>query len=143
MPRNGFKLKILYMKTKYLLWIGLGALFIGLFSFFDPLIDKVFPICPFHYFTGFDCPGCGSQRAVFALLHGDLTKAADHNLLLVVTLPFLTIHTICNAFSIVAKKDLRFQLIHHPAVPYVAFALMLMFWLLRNIPSPPFNYLAA
>ena len=31
--------------------------------------------CPFKYLTGIDCPGCGFQRAVIALLQGDLSKS--------------------------------------------------------------------
>jgi len=31
--------------------------------------------CPFKYLTGIDCPGCGFQRSVIALLQGDLDKS--------------------------------------------------------------------
>jgi hypothetical protein len=31
--------------------------------------------CPFKYLTGIDCPGCGFQRAVIALVQGDLRKS--------------------------------------------------------------------
>jgi hypothetical protein len=31
--------------------------------------------CPFKYITGIDCPGCGFQRSVLALLQGDLHKS--------------------------------------------------------------------
>ncbi|WP_368045670.1 DUF2752 domain-containing protein [Mucilaginibacter sp. BT774] len=31
--------------------------------------------CPFKYFTGIDCPGCGFQRSVIALIQGDLHKS--------------------------------------------------------------------
>jgi hypothetical protein len=31
--------------------------------------------CPFKYLTHFDCPGCGFQRAVIALLHGNLQES--------------------------------------------------------------------
>jgi hypothetical protein len=31
--------------------------------------------CPFKYVTGIDCPGCGFQRSVLALLQGDLHKS--------------------------------------------------------------------
>lgn len=35
------------------------------------LQDHLLP-CPFKYLTGIDCPGCGFQRALLALLRGDL-----------------------------------------------------------------------
>jgi hypothetical protein len=31
--------------------------------------------CPFKYLTGIDCPGCGFQRSVLALLQGDMHKS--------------------------------------------------------------------
>jgi hypothetical protein len=31
--------------------------------------------CPFKYVTGIDCPGCGFQRSVVALIQGDLHQS--------------------------------------------------------------------
>ena len=31
--------------------------------------------CPFKYLTGIDCPGCGFQRSVLALLKGDFMES--------------------------------------------------------------------
>ena len=33
------------------------------------------PRCPFKYLTGIDCPGCGFQRSVLALMHGNFHKS--------------------------------------------------------------------
>ena len=43
--------------------------------------------CPFHYFTGLDCPACGGQRMVLALLHGDIIEAFLFNPFLFVAIP--------------------------------------------------------
>ncbi|MFJ8050910.1 DUF2752 domain-containing protein [Streptomyces luteogriseus] len=53
----------------------------------DPTRPGRFPACPFRAATGFDCPGCGSLRALHELTQGHLTAAADYNLLLVAFLP--------------------------------------------------------
>nr|WP_067053120.1 DUF2752 domain-containing protein [Mucilaginibacter sp. L294] len=31
--------------------------------------------CPFKYITGIDCPGCGFQRSLLALLKGDVHQS--------------------------------------------------------------------
>ncbi len=45
--------------------------------------------CPVKLLTGFDCPGCGSTRALGALAHGDLLAAVDHHLLVPLALLFV------------------------------------------------------
>lgn len=43
---------------------------LGIILFFvDPEYSAFIPKCPFRWFTGFDCPACGSQRAIHQLLH--------------------------------------------------------------------------
>ena len=42
--------------------------------FFSWLQNHLIP-CPFKYLTGIDCPGCGFQRSILALLQGNLHKS--------------------------------------------------------------------
>src|SRR5215471_10447887 len=65
---------------------GIAASGVILFHF-DPEKAGFFPVCQFHQWTGLDCPGCGSQRALHALLHGQLITALHDNLLLILSLP--------------------------------------------------------
>jgi len=46
----------------------------GQLVFIQWLREHLLP-CPFKYFTGIDCPGCGFQRSVIALIQGDLHKS--------------------------------------------------------------------
>lgn len=57
----------------------------------DPARYSLYPVCYFHQFTGLDCPGCGSQRAIHQLLHGNLVLAFRYNPLLVLMLPLLAV----------------------------------------------------
>lgn len=47
--------------------------------------------CPVHALTGLDCPGCGSTRALGALVRLDPVAAFDHNLLAPIALVVLTV----------------------------------------------------
>ena len=70
--------------------IGACVVLLAVYGLFDPA-RRFFPRCPFHMLTGLDCPGCGSQRAVHSLLHGDVSTAFGYNQLLVVMLPYLAV----------------------------------------------------
>ena len=73
-----------------LLLIALVALAIVYYRV-SPTSSVFFPKCAFLMLTGLKCPGCGSQRAVHALLHADLASAFAHNALLVLSLPYLAL----------------------------------------------------
>ena len=78
--------------SRSLLWLLLAALLVaGVYFVFDPSEGGLFPRCPFLMLTGWQCPGCGSQRAVHALLTGNLATAWHYNALLVVALPFIAL----------------------------------------------------
>lgn len=71
-----------------LLWILAIATLAFLF-FLDPEKSSAFLPCPFHWLTGLECPGCGSQRAMHDLLHGRIGEAFGHNAALVCAIPIL------------------------------------------------------
>ncbi|WP_425256193.1 DUF2752 domain-containing protein [Kaistella rhinocerotis] len=60
-----------------------------LYYHFDPAVYQFFPKCPFLSLTGLQCPGCGSQRAVHAILHLNLKEAFTYNPLLVISIPYI------------------------------------------------------
>ena len=84
--------------------------------------------CLFHKFTGLSCPACGTQRALFSLLHGDPLTAWHFNYLL----PFIALLLCTLAFLTWRKSPLYHPLTSLPAV--IAYASILMMWLIvRNL----------
>lgn len=75
--------------TQRALWV---ALLIGLgvvYWKYNPAEFSAFPRCPFFVLTGWKCAGCGSQRALHALLNADVATAWAMNPLLVLSLPYV------------------------------------------------------
>ena len=75
--------------SKFLI-ILIAVLALGtVYLLFDPAETSWMPKCPVHTLTGLDCPGCGSQRALHALLHGDLNGVVNANAILLLFLPLI------------------------------------------------------
>src|SRR5687768_3288825 len=84
-------IKPIYIKTTMAAGILLAAI---VFYAYNPATENFFPACPFLSLTGFLCPGCGSQRALHQLLHGNFLAALQLNALLVISVPLLLYHQV-------------------------------------------------
>lgn len=65
----------------------------------DPVQMHWMVRCPVHHLSGLKCPGCGTLRAVYSLIHGDLSSALQFNLLSVLMIPLLAIELIFGAIK--------------------------------------------
>lgn len=76
-------------KSSRLRWIVPAVLVAAavFYYFSDPLTSRFMPQCLFHRITGLQCVGCGSQRMLHALLHGDLSGAFRANALALLSIP--------------------------------------------------------
>jgi len=63
--------------------VGLGTV---LFNF-PPDQYGFYPRCPIYTYTHLLCPGCGATRAMYELLHFNVTRALHYNALLTVLAP--------------------------------------------------------
>lgn len=97
------------------------------------------PPCPSLWLTGLFCPGCGTTRALHALLHGDLPGALAMNPLMVLSLPpvaVLLAHELQRLPKSLAPLAKRLGNARAWAVVVIGYAV------LRNLPWPPFSWLA-
>lgn len=116
-------------------------LVVVLFYVLDPTQYIIFPSCPFHNLTGIYCPGCGSQRALHSLLHFDIAAVISYNFLFLPAALFILyhyVHPVLNRFFGLKLPNLFYK----NQTPWVIFALVILFWIARNLPWYPFSVLA-
>ena len=63
------------------------SLALGMLYFYPPWAYPFYPQCPVWALLHVRCPGCGSTRAVAALLHGDIAGALRWNALTILAIP--------------------------------------------------------
>jgi uncharacterized protein DUF2752 len=121
-----------------LVWLSLAAITVFLF-FFNPAspANQWFPKCPFRLVTGFQCPGCGSTRALYQLLHLHPLEAFKLNPLMVLTLPFIVYGFLGFTRSALFGKPQR-RLFIPPVYLWMWVGLLIFFWVFRNTPWYPF-----
>lgn len=102
-----------------------------LYMKFDPAESVMFPRCIFHEMTGLSCPGCGSQRAIHALLNLDLGGALGSNAFLVLSLPFMALLV----FAWLMRRRIPgfYARLGSRVVIWSVFAVIILWWITRNI----------
>lgn len=124
------------IKNKKILIVFLGTFLVclGLIYFFlDPSVYPM-PRCPFYVLTGYLCPGCGSQRALHALLHLNFEQAFTFNPLMVLSLPYVMLWSVLYVFN---KNNrfvlwLRVNLFGWYAV-WLWGVVIVFYWIFRNL----------
>lgn len=118
-------------KSGYILIFTLLLALVVIYSVYDPSASVLFPKCPFLMLTGYPCAGCGSQRAVHALLNLELAEAVRYNFLVVIFIPIILL--LC-FLSIFRRRFPKLYLItHHKICAYAFLAIILLWWVLRIV----------
>jgi Protein of unknown function (DUF2752) len=106
--------------------------------FFNPSKYSFYPVCQFHQLTGLNCPGCGSTRAAYQLLHGHFSAALHDNALFVLALAALAARSIWFLKRKSSNRTVNFFL--PPKALWTFLVIALVFTVLRNLPA--FSFLS-
>src|SRR2546430_672632 len=98
------------------------------------------PVCPTKALLGIDCPGCGSLRMLYSLMHGNLLAAARFNALALVAIGLLLWAYAAWTYGRVSGRRIR-SWQHHRWSAAVTLGLVLAWFVVRNIPFAPFSAL--
>ena len=137
-------LQSLLMQNKKLLFFAarcIAILFIvWLYFSFNAANYSFFPSCLFYKYTHLYCPGCGSQRCLSALLHGQILKALSYNILLVISLPLVLYSAIVYTVNVFKQKQIQQKLVYSPFFIQTCLWTVVAFFVVRNL---PFSFLSA
>lgn len=107
---------------------------------FDPnQAGSPFLPCVFNALTGLHCPGCGTTRALHALVHFDVAGALAMNALVVVLIPLVPMLV---AWSGGWRPAALAPLMRVAGAPALWLVLIPAFAIARNLPWAPFSWLA-
>jgi hypothetical protein len=100
----------------------------------------VLPICPTKALLGVDCPGCGTLRMIYSLLHGDVLAAVRFNAFALVALGFLGVAYGTWTYGRVAGRQIiGWQ--HYRWAPQITLTLVAVWFVVRILPFAPFTAL--
>ena len=112
------------------LFIGIAAV---VYYNFDPELNKLFTPCLFKAITGYKCPGCGTQRAIYHLLHFDVVNAFFKNPMLVLVLPYLVLGLMFEYTKLGVRSPRVRKVLLGRVVVCISFILVITYWVTRNI----------
>lgn len=98
------------------------------------------PGCLFHKVTGLHCPGCGMTRATVAAARGDLAAAFRYNPVGMVVFPLAVVALGVELLGWVWGRRIGWH--PRPRLAWTLVAVIVAFWILRNLPWWPFTLLA-
>ena len=121
------------IKQKNLWILGLLFLAVALYYFFLNPYQQTdfFMSCPFYKITGYQCPGCGSQRAFHEVLHFHFFEAFKQNALFVLGIPYVLLIFYAN-FNKEKHQKLRQVLVGNKTL-LILLILAILFGVLRNL----------
>ena len=120
-------------RLPWLLIAAVVGVLLVLNYFYNPEHTSWSPKCIMLQLTGYKCPGCGSQRFAYYLMHGDIMKAISYNYYIALLSPYLLLLL---SGEVIPSRRWRQYVLTHFATKYFCLsyvALYFLWWVLRNI----------
>lgn len=103
------------------------------FYTFDPENISIFPKCPFLLATGYECPGCGTQRAIHHFLHFRFYEAVKHNAFILFAIPYIILGFYLEYWGGKNNFPKLERVFFGKYSTIIVFVGIFVYWILRNI----------
>jgi hypothetical protein len=99
---------------------------------FPPTQYSFYPQCPIYRYLHIECPGCGTTRAIAAMLHGHFSEALRLNALTTLLTPPAAIYAVIHYRRFLQRQPFHWIQIPSAAI-YSALAVAVIFTFARNL----------
>lgn len=108
-------------------------IFLGFLYYYNgEKLMRIFPPCLFYTLTGFKCPSCGLQRAIFNIVHGNFLEALKQNALVVFIIISGCLLFLKSIFVYLINGKFDFPQIKNSHI-FILVISIIIFTILRNI----------
>lgn len=122
----------MYKGEKKWIFVVIILVIMGYYFFLNPYEQEYFFIsCPFYKITGFQCSGCGSQRAFHEILHLNFKEAFHQNALVIFGNLYFSL-IFFTSFHQEKFAKLRQFLIGNKTI-LILFIIVILFGIFRNL----------
>ena len=122
----------MYKGEKKWIFVVIILVLTGYYFFLNPYEQEYFFIsCPFYKITGYQCSGCGSQRAFHEILHLNFEEAFHQNALVLIAIPYFSL-IFFTSFHQEKYAKLRQFLIGKKTI-LILFFIIILFGIFRNL----------
>ena len=122
----------MYKGGKNWIFVVIILVVVGYYFLLNPYEQEYFFIsCPFYQISGYQCPGCGSQRAFHELLHLRIFEAIKQNVLFVLAIPYVLL-IYYTSFHQEKYRKLRQMLMGNKTL-LILLVVAILFGVLRNL----------
>ena len=114
----------------------------ALFLYYHSPREQNWLVCVIYRLTGIYCPGCGSGRACYSILHGDFYQAFRYNPALIILMPWIGIYILAvwGQWLFTGRESVNGKI--PVKLLYGILIALGVYMILRNIPIYPFSLLA-
>lgn len=120
-------------KIRKVLLIGIFLIFLFMLYSYNPQHNIFFPKCPIYQLTGWQCPGCGSQRAIHCLMHLDFIQAFRYNAIMVFSIPYVVFGIYLEYFNGKSRHPQMRKFLFGEKACYLLLVIITIFTVGRNL----------
>ncbi len=109
------------------------GMLIVVYYYVDPVQVRFALPCPWKLLTHTQCPSCGMQRALHAVVHGEILEALRYNYFFVLSIPYAVLAILVSWYNVGHRLDGLKEVVFHRYTLWGYVVAYCLWWVGRNV----------